>query len=71
VDDAAATEGGLECGEGPGDFVDAPSDNGLGRDIDIVFGKVDAGFKKGDELDKGALGRSDAALSAPPICPAA
>ena len=51
---SSAASGGIELG-------DAASDLGLRRDVDIVFGKVDAGFEQRDQFDQGLLHGRDAA----------
>ena len=61
MNDAAARERGFERSERRGQRVDAARDFGLGRHVHIVFGKVDAGFEQGDELNQRLLDGSDAA----------
>ena len=50
--DAAAGKGGFERVERRGELGDAPRDLVLRRHVDVVFGKVDAGFEQGDEFDE-------------------
>ncbi len=58
VHDAAAGEGGFERGERRRELGDAPGDLRLRRDVEIVFGKVDAGFEQSDQFDEGLLSRA-------------
>ena len=53
-------ECGFELGERWTDFADAALDFRLGGDREVIFGKVDAGFEQGDQLQQGVLGWQDA-----------
>jgi hypothetical protein len=52
VHDAAAGVTGFKRGERRGDFADAARDFGLWRYVNVVFGEVYTGFKKGDKFDE-------------------
>ena len=57
---AAARERGLKSRERRCDLADAPSDLGLRRHVDIVFGEVDACFEQSNQFHEGLLGRRSA-----------
>jgi hypothetical protein len=61
MDNAAARERDLKSGERRCDLADAPSDLGLRRHVDVVFGKVDARFEQRNQFHERLLGRRSAA----------
>jgi len=60
VHDAAASKGDFKRGERRGKLGDAPGNFLLRRDVEIVLGEVDAGFKQSDKFDEGFFHRRDA-----------
>ena len=57
VHNAATRERSFKRDEWRNDLVNAADNFGLGRNVDVVFGEVDAGLEQGDQFNQGLLDR--------------